>query len=447
MLPRIALAVSAACLALSCSGGTERADGRITIEYWEKWSGFEKDAMQAIVDDYNASQDRVFVNFVSQSELERKLLLATSGGNPPDLSGFWSYAVASFVDMGVLTPLDSRMQRDGISRDDYLKSVGDICEYRGYMWALPATPASLGLHINVALFREAGLDPDNPPSSIAEFDEACRRLAVQRPDGGYERMGYIPTDPGWWQQMWGFWFGDMLVSEDGRTVTCDSPESIASLEWTRSFCTNYDYRNLRLYEAAYRGQFASSGNAFISGRMGMVLQGVWMANFINEFGPGLEWTAAPFPSAFDTQGEPVTIVETDILVIPRGSRHPEEAWDFIKYVQRQDVMEKLCTLQLKFSPLAEVSADFDAKHPNPHIGLFRRLAESKNARAVPQIPVWTEYRDELIFAHQRAWADPEGTDPAEAMRLVKERIQPRLDEANRRWDRVAKERLEEWSQL
>jgi ABC-type glycerol-3-phosphate transport system substrate-binding protein len=82
--------VAVVCLA-SCGGEAERtADGRLIIDYWEKWQGFEKDAMAAVVDKYNASQDKVFVRYVSQSQIDRKLLLATAGGNPPDVAGFWS---------------------------------------------------------------------------------------------------------------------------------------------------------------------------------------------------------------------------------------------------------------------------------------------------------------------------------------------------------------------
>ena len=34
--------------------------GKIRVSYWEKWTGFEFDAMKAVVDDFNKSQDRIF---------------------------------------------------------------------------------------------------------------------------------------------------------------------------------------------------------------------------------------------------------------------------------------------------------------------------------------------------------------------------------------------------
>ncbi len=33
--------------------------GRMLVTYWEKWTGEEKAAMQAVVDDFNASQNRL----------------------------------------------------------------------------------------------------------------------------------------------------------------------------------------------------------------------------------------------------------------------------------------------------------------------------------------------------------------------------------------------------
>src|ERR1017187_9155223 len=64
------------CLLPLCGCGRsieeKTADGRIILQYWEKWTGFEDDAMQAVVDDYNRSQNRVFVNkLTGLGEIER----------------------------------------------------------------------------------------------------------------------------------------------------------------------------------------------------------------------------------------------------------------------------------------------------------------------------------------------------------------------------------------
>ncbi|MGN6725027.1 MAG: extracellular solute-binding protein [Tepidisphaeraceae bacterium] len=113
-----------------------------------------------------------------------------------------------------------------------------------------------------------------------------------------------------------------------------------------------------------------------------------------------EWGAAAFPSA--TGEQDVSYCPFDVLVIPRGSKHKEEAFEFLAFVTRQDEMEKLCALHCKNSPLAKVSEHFVKYHPNPYIDVFERLANSPNAKAVPAIPVWPQVSDELTVASQKA---------------------------------------------
>jgi len=424
------------------------SDGRLVLKYWEKWTGVEKEAMQDIVDRYNESQNEVYVDFISMSNIDQKLLLATAGGNPPDIAGFWSHTIFAYAEKGAIYPLDSLMERDGISRDDYVSSVMDAATYRGFAWGIPVTPATVALHYNKQLFREAGLDPEDPPETLDEFDRVAKKLTKKDEDGNYTQMGFLPTDPGWWEPFWGFWWGAGLVNKEKTELLCDSPENIEAFKWRRGYVQDYDRQKVRLFEAAHRGQFASPSNSFLSGRVAMKVQGVWMARFIEEFNPDLEWGAAPLPAPESLTGGPATVVEADVLVIPRGAAHVEEAWDFIKFVQRQENIEELCRKQWKFSPKTRVSDDFYASHPHPYIRLFRELAESPNAKAVPKLPVWVEYRDELAVALERMWVNPkEDITVEEAMEYVLKRIQPKLDRANERWDAIGEQRMEEWNSL
>ncbi|MDX2175831.1 MAG: ABC transporter substrate-binding protein [Candidatus Sumerlaeia bacterium] len=438
---RLALA-ALALPTVACVGRQEerRPDGRLVIHYWEKWEDFEKEAMGAVVDAYNASQDRVFVNYLSTGQIDQKLLLATAGGNPPDVAGLWAWRLYTYAEMGALEPLDALMRRDGLSTDDYLPSIIEQCRYRDFTWALPTTPATLALHYNRDLFAEAGLDPDKPPRTIAELDAAAERLTKRGPRGAIDQLGFSPTEPGWWNDRWGYWFGGDLLTPDARRVTIDSAENIAAYEWVRSFPQRYGREEIQLFQAA-GGQFNSAQNLFLSGKVGMVLQGPWMATFVDKFAPGLNWGVAPFPAVSEAM-DPVTICEADVLVVPKGCRHREEAWAFIKFTQRPENMERLCLGQRKFSPLRSVSPDFAAKHPHPHIGVFRGLAESPNAKGAPESPAYSEYRDEINYAFDLLWNLKQ--EPAAALAEAARRTQPKLDRRNEQWDRIAAQRRREW---
>lgn len=441
-----------------------RSGGRVVIEYWEKWTGFELDAMRAIVGDFNRSQDRIEVRLLPVVNIDIKLLLATSGGNPPDIAGLWSFSVPDFSEKGALTPLDGAIARHGPEPSHYVPVFRELCRHRGFTWALPVAPSCTALFLNRAEFRAAGLDPRRPPRSIAELDAMNRKLtlveimregwrvrvpyealtdAERRDTGAFRivRAGHIPQEPDTFIELWGYWFGAAFY--DGRRVTADHPGNLAAFEWLRGVSLRYGAQNLDELRASF-GNKASAQNAFLSGGVAMVLDGTWWPNFIKNYAPALDWDAAAFPPAQGDRGKahPVTIVECDVLVIPRAAKHPREAFEFIRYVQRREVAEKLARAQRKFTALAGVSPGFSENHPNPRIDLFIELSRSPGARAVPRLPFWLEYRSEMRAAAESVIALR--TEPAAALETVQRRVQKIMDRWSRRWDAVGEARMEEW---
>ncbi len=446
-------------------GETHTPDGRVIIDYWEKWTDFEGDAMQAVVDDFNASQDRIFVRKLTVSQIAQKLMLATAGGNPPDVAGLFDYNVATYAERGALLPLDTRFEAAGMSADDYIPSVWDVCVHRGHVWALPTTPATVALHWNRQAFRDAGLDPDQPPRSIAELDDMAEKLTVVELERGGEtvqvrypeltdaekqskdfrivKLGFSPNEPGWWKNQWGYWFGaEMWNGQD--EVTADSPENIAAMRWHGGYTEKYGIENMQRFGASFSGSFASPQNPFMDGRVAMVLQGVWMYNFIDRFAPTLDWAAAPFPSVDPDNLPGVSISSCDVIVIPKGSKHPDAAWEFIRYVNSRQGMERLCLGQRKFSSLREYSDGFLERHPNPYIEVFIDLANSPNNHTFPQTSIWTEYNIELNVAADRVFGGI--ATPEEALKYTDDRMQWKLDRELRRWEMTKDARLAEWEQ-
>jgi len=455
------------CLLLVLPGCGEDAvpqetAGPVVIQYWEKWTGFEAEAMRAVVDDFNASQDRVFVKMLSVSGVDQKLLLSTAGGNPPDVVGVWTHTVPVFAEKGALTPLDKYLAEAGIAEADYIPAIWSCCRHRDYTWALPATPASIALHWNKKMFEAAGLDPDKPPTSIAELDAMCEQLTVVELDRGGEtvsvrypeltdaereakdfkiiQLGHSPKEPGWWLEMWVLWFGGQLWDGD-RAVTAMTDENVQAFQWFANYSRKYGRSNLDTFGASF-GNVSSPQNPFLNGQVAMVIQGPWMHNFIEQYSPGMRWGVAAFPSALGEGEPPVTVIESDVLVIPRGAEHPDEAFEFIRYVNSRGPMEKLCLAQRKFSPLTDVSESFVAQHPNPYIDVFIELSHSPRARSWPTLPIWAEYADELRVAGDQVYIGD--ITVQEALVSVQDRMQLRFDRVLRRWDLVADDRLAEW---
>ncbi len=415
---------------LPCLSGAE--SGRVIIKYWEKWVGFEAEAMRAVVDDFNSSQDRIFVEYSSVSQIDRRLMLATAGGVPPDVAGIWANNLPAYAENNALTPLDSLARNAGINGDDYIPVYWDLCNYRGHLWALPSTPSCNALIYNKKMFREAGLDPEKPPRSIAELEAFNEKLTRRSASGRLETIGHLPEEPGWWSSLWSRWFGGEMVEGDAK-ITATSPENLAAYRWVQSYPERFGKDNLLALRDGF-GNYASPQNPFFTGRVAMVLQGVWIYNYIKNYAPpDFEWGVAAFPSVDPEHLKDVTIVECDILVIPAGAKHPREASEFLRYVNSRGPMEKLCLSQRKFSPLRECSPEFFAAHPNPFIRTFLDLAKSPNARANPTVATWSEYGADMKNAVSRIWSG-EATAEA-ALADVQQRQQKILDRRMERWNR------------
>ena len=451
-------------LFLGCSGKDEKTAGKTVVSYWEKWTGFEADAMQAVVDDFNKSQNRIFVKMLSVSDIDQKMMLATAGGNPPDIAGLFSQNVNVFAGKGALTPLNSKIKKAGIKASDYIPIYWRICEFRDFIWALPSTPSSLALHWNKQLFEDAGLDLEKAPESLDELDRMAEKLTIVELDrnGGKTRvrfsdlteserksknfeiiqLGFSPFVPGWWNAYWFYWFGGKHW--DGKSkITANLPENIETFQWFKQYAEKYGVENLRSFGSSF-GNFSSPQDPFLSGKVAMVLQGIWTYNFIEKYSPGMKWGAAAFPAKYPDKDGIVTLAESDVLVIPKGAKHPEEAFEFIKYVNSPSVMEKLCMGQRKFTPLTEVSDKFLKNHPNPYINLFIRLAKSPNAKSSPKISIMNEYVDELLFSADRVYSLK--VPPAEALKNVQDRIQLKFDRIMDRWNIIKDRKMRQWSQ-
>jgi multiple sugar transport system substrate-binding protein len=430
---------SLALLLAACS--PEAPEGPVEVTLWTSWAGFEKKALDGIVEDFNRTQDEVRVRCLNFSQLERKLLLATAAGNPPDLAFLPYGALPAYAENNALIPLDRFCAEAGITRDQYIDIFWEICAHRGHLWALPITASVTALHWNKTLFRAAGLDPERPPRSLDELEAFNDAITRFRDDGSIDILGHFPMEPGWWLSYFNLWFGGRLW--DGEEITVSSPENLEMARWISGYPERFGADNLLRFQSGF-GTFASPQNAFFTGRVAMVLQGVWMDNFIRNYAsPDFEYGVAPFPSADPDRLTEVSLAEPDSLSIPTGARHPEEAFKFLIYLNRQEVLEKLALGQRKMTSLRAVSEPFLAGHPHPYIEVFIEIAASPNVGRKPPIAQRNQLEAEMrntigLLLRQKV-------TPVQGLAAVQAQ-QERIYDRNRiRWSRVEEARQEGWA--
>src|SRR5205814_3739828 len=102
-------AVALSLLAFGPRAGHELPRDRVIVDYWEKWTGSEEAGMRRIVDEFNATvgrEKRIYVRYLSISDIEKKTLIATAAGVPPDIAGVYNQDIPQFAAMNALHPLE-----------------------------------------------------------------------------------------------------------------------------------------------------------------------------------------------------------------------------------------------------------------------------------------------------------------------------------------------------
>ncbi len=419
-------------------------EGRVIITYWDRHMGHEHASRRKLIDEFNQSQDKVFVRALSvgyDASME-KILTSIAGRTPPDIIGIDGTIMAQLVAQGCFSPLDEFLaETPAIRGEDFFPACWDAVHFDGRTWGIPTTCDTYCLLWNKNAFRKAGLDPERPPQTIAELQDYAARLTI-RGDSGIEQIGYLPWMPWDMSTMWGLMFGGRWVDEaTGRAVCGGDPGIIRMFEWQQSFALPPDGRpdpahaldpqKVQSFQQGF-GAYMSANNPFYSGKVAMIAEGEWQVTFIPVFAPELDWGVAPLPvpdgaepSAY--QGAPVCDC------IPAGCRHPEAAWEYLRwfYSPRPDGGVSPVSdynHMIHNIPCRPAEARQDRFLNNPKFAVFVDVLLSRRVVAPPVNPVVQFMAD--VMERQRERVVFYRATPEEAARAIE-------DEVNREMDRVA----------
>jgi ABC-type glycerol-3-phosphate transport system substrate-binding protein len=182
----VALALMAGVGGCSSPTGPEVASGgAATVTLWQ----FNTDettvaAWQKAVADFETANPDIKVDMqtVPWSEQAQKLTTGLATGAMPDVSMLGNDVVAQYQAQGALLPLDEYMKQ--WSQDEGVADVskdywpGDELYYKldGHWYASPVAEETRLLYYRTDLFKQAGLDPSNPPKTWAEVAAAAQKL-------------------------------------------------------------------------------------------------------------------------------------------------------------------------------------------------------------------------------------------------------------------------------
>ena len=225
------------------------------------------------------------------------------------------------------------MQKDNISIGQFAPGAISYTNFGGKQCALPSLTDSFGLYYNKKLFAKAGIT--SPPKTMTELAADAKKLTVRNSDGSIKVAGFVPLNQ--WEELdiadLGNAFGATWFDKSGKAQLANEPGWTAAFEWQKQLVDWYGYSNLEKFFATYTNSEFNATNAFETGKVAMTFDGEWRTKFITRDHPSFDYGTAPFPVA---DNEPQLYgsgrVGGTIVGIPQGTKHPQEAWDLVKYL-------------------------------------------------------------------------------------------------------------------
>ena len=355
------------------------------------------------------------------SEPRKKTLLSIIGGTPPDVVSLIAAWVPELANRNAVIPLDKYCEENMITQNIFMPAFWRMLTFHGHTWALPTTPTATALYWNKDLFKAAGLDPERPPKTLEELKEYSNKLTKRKENGKITQLGFLPSWPMWAFGFYGILFGGSWGDTESGNITANNDKNIEAWEWAQSYVKELGGENVQTFQEEF-GNYQGPSNPFYTGKIAFEINGVWEGNFIPRFAPKMKWGAAPAPNK---DKKLITVVDCDCILIPKGSKHPKEAFEFISWLLKPENIEELCALQGKFSPLVYSDReDFIKKHPHPYIKVFIDLAKSPDATFFPQTTFYQLYARELRRAFESVMRLQ--TTPKEVLSKVQRKMEKEL---------------------
>ena len=363
------------------------AGGDLTM--WER-SGGNAGMVDALVAAWNeANPDRkINLTYIPHTEMVPKLAQAIASGEVPDLMGLDLIYGPQFASAGQLEDISSYFEGDATLTT---ASPGhlQVATWEDRLYGVPLYADVSALFWNKDLFRKAGLDPEQPPTSLAELHDMAKAITGVE-DGVYGY--YLPGNCAGCNI---FTFAPMIWASGGKIepASCeDEPlvgDSIPTvLEWARSM------HKEGLIDPAHQTENGETFHlAFGSGKVGIMGTGNFNVALVQEQNPDMDLGVTVLPGL--ESGQSASFAGGDIVTVPKGSKRVADAVDFMKFILSDEVQVEVYAKELNMTTRTDLL-------DNKYFQENEDVKDTAQAIEVAQTPYTLKFF-ELINSPQGPW--------------------------------------------
>ena len=384
MLKGLATSVSALCL-LAASTAALAAE----MQMWER-SGGNKVIVEALVARWNdQNPDRkIVLTIIPHTEMVPKLAQAIASGDVPDLMGLDLIYGPQFEKAGQLVDITDKFAGYGPLKTASPGHV-KVSTYEGKLYGVPLYADVSVLFWNKDLFKQAGLDPEKPPTSLAEISEYATKITKL---GGDIHGYYLPGSCAGCNI---FTVGPLMWASGGKIEPSgpgDEPlvgDGIKDvLSWARQLIKD---GNVAEANRAENGE--TFHLQFGSGKVGMMGTGNFNISLVKEQNPTMHYGITLLPGV--KSGEVSSFAGGDIVTIPKGSKRVDDATDFMKWLLSDDTQLEGYAKNLDLTTRGDMA-------DNKYFKETPAVLDAAKALAVANTPYTLKFF-ELINSPQGPW--------------------------------------------
>ncbi|MBN9104089.1 MAG: ABC transporter substrate-binding protein [Propionibacteriaceae bacterium] len=383
-------------------GGPAASAAPAQITIWHYWDGTNADTFDAMVKDYESSHPgvKITTSMVPNADFLTKLRASATSKTLPDIAIGDLVWVPQINQIGNLADLKGLLPAEILSDiNPALTSFGTI---GGKQVSVPVSANNLAYMYNKTLFKQAGLDPNKPPTTWEELMADAKQILAKTGKPGYDlytQAGDSGEGVTWNFQVNLWQAGGEFLNADNTAAAFNTPAGKKALQFWVDLITSgaSPYGKWGEFEKGKGG----------SAQEGSWMVGIWAADPPFDFGVA----KAPYPS----DGKPATNLGGEqAMVFNNSDANAKASADFLAWFLAGDQVTKWseATGMLPVTnSIAKSSAYLDwVNSTQPRLLPF--VEQMADAHARPNTPLYPKIS--LAFAQQieKAFAGEASVDDA-----------------------------------
>ena len=215
------------------------AETELTMYYPIAVGGALTEVVDGIVAKFEEANPDIKVNAIysgNYDDTRVRALSAIASGEPAQLAVMFSIDAYDLIEQETIVAFEDIEGVNAAWLDSFYPALMANSRIEGKTWGIPFQRSTIVAYYNKDMFREAGLDPEAPPSSWDELVSMGKALTkgdtygLMIPSTGY---------PYWMFQARAIQNGKELMSGDGLETNFDDPAVVETLEFWKSLSTEH----------------------------------------------------------------------------------------------------------------------------------------------------------------------------------------------------------------